>query len=190
MQRRIAIALAVLLAAAGAQAQQAMSKDAFRAQKKAIEATYDAHQARCKPHKGNQREVCMARVRGERDIAVAELDMRFKPSAKNDEKLRMARAEANYDVAKTQCETMEGNAKEVCQKDAKAVLAAAEAEAKLQNQVAEVHRRSDAVVQDRSQQQLAQMEAQFAAARERCEMLQGEARNDCLINARKRFGKL
>jgi len=35
-----------------------------------------------------------------------------------------------------------------------------------------------------------QLDAQYAAARERCEMLPAEGRENCLLHARRRFGRI
>lgn len=190
MNHRLALFVTALFCAAGAQAAPSMSKDLYKAQQVRIEAEYDAAQARCKPLKGNHRNVCNERVRGARDIQVAELEMQYKPSAENEEKIRVAKAEATYAVALQSCKTMDGNAREVCRKDAKAVMAGARAEAKLQRDVVTPELRSQTVVRERSEAADRQLEAQFAAARERCEMLPGEGRENCMVDARKRFGKM
>ena len=187
MDPRIAL-LAAALFAVGAQAAP-MSREAYKAQQLRIEAEYDAAQARCKPLKGNGRDVCQEKVRGARDIQQAELAMQQKPTVENDEKLRMAKAEAVYAVSLQQCKPLEGNAREVCRKDAKAVLAGAKAEAKLQKDVIAQQLKSEGVVRDRTEREEKVAEAQFNAARERCEMLPGEGRDTCLQDVRKRFGK-
>lgn len=183
--------LAVMLgAAAMAQAAPAMSKDAMQAQKKSITANYDAAEARCKLRKGLDRDVCVAAAKGEREVAEAELAQRYEPSVRNDEKLRLARADAAFEVAREKCEQYEGDAKDVCRKDAKAVQAAAHAQAKLQTPAAPsrvVPAAAPAVAVAPAANP--QLEAQFLAARERCEMMQGEARAACLVSARQRFGK-
>ena len=76
MDYRITLLAAVAFVGAAAQAAP-MSKEAFKAQELRIEAEYDAAQARCKPLKGNSRDVCKERVRGARDIAQAELALEF-----------------------------------------------------------------------------------------------------------------
>ena len=190
MNIRIACLAAALGCALGANA-IAMSKDTYKAQQVRIEAEYDAAQARCKPLKGNARDVCNERVRGARDIQQAELEMNFKPTPDNDEKLRVAKAEAVYAVTLQQCKGLDGkSAKEVCRKDAKAVLAGAKVEAKLQKDVVAHDMRAQETVRQRTEAADKQAEAQFAAARERCEMLPGEGRENCLVDARRRFGKL
>ena len=188
MDYRIALLAAALVGTAAHAAP--MSKEAFKAQELRIEAEYDAAQARCKPLKGNARDVCKERVRGARDIAQAELALEFKPTIENDEKVRMAKAEAVYAVSLQQCKPLEGNAREVCRKDAKAVMAGAKAEAKLQKDVVAQQMKSEGVVRDRTEREEKVAEAQFNAARERCEMLPAEGRDVCLQDVRRRFGKL
>ena len=116
--------------------------------------------------------------------------MQYKPTAKNDEKLRVTRAEAAHALAREKCDPLDGNARDVCRKDAKAVFAQARAEAKLQTASVEDSLRSVRMVEERTEAEDRQREALFAAARERCDALAGELRADCLLNARKRFGKL
>ncbi|HEY8358458.1 MAG TPA: hypothetical protein VIL30_13455 [Ramlibacter sp.] len=192
MHHRLAWLAAFLCCAAGAQTGNAngtMSKEAYRAQQQRIEAEYDATQARCKPLDRTARNVCNEKARGARDISAAELQMQFKPTPDNDEKVRMAKAEAVYAVSLEQCKSMEGNAREVCRKDAKAVFAGARAEAKLQKDVVAQGMRSERVVRDSNAIAERQADVQFAAARERCEMLPGEGKENCLADARRRFNR-
>lgn len=190
--RVAAFAVALCCAAGAAVAQDkgpTMGKDAYRAQKERIEAEYDAVQARCKPMDTIARNVCNEQARGQRDIAVAELQMRYKPSADNDEKVRLAKAEAVYAVSLERCKTLDGNAREVCTKDAKAVFAGAKAEAKLQKDVMAQNFRSEQVVRERTAASDRQAQAQLAAARERCGMLPPEGRESCLADAARRFSQ-
>ena len=186
--------LAAALATGGLTHAAAMSKDAMQAYKKSIVANFEAAEARCKLSKGLDRDVCIASARGHREIAQAELEQRYRPSASNDEKLRLVRADAAFAVAREKCEPYKGDARDVCRKDAKAVQAAAQAQAKLQTPVVQPH--GTAVVSGTTAAAVAHaaprnpaLDAQFNAASERCDMLQGEARDGCLVNLRKRFGK-
>ena len=63
-----------------------------------------------------------------RHIARAELEVRFKPGPKSQEKLALARAESSYALARERCDDLKGHNRAVCRKDAKAILAAARAE--------------------------------------------------------------
>ncbi|MDB5753036.1 MAG: hypothetical protein JWP65_3457 [Ramlibacter sp.] len=194
MHRRLAWLAAVLCCAAGAQTTSptgaaSMSQEAYRAQQQRIEAEYDAIQARCKPLDRTARNVCNEKARGARDVSAAELQMQMKPTADNDQKVRMAKAKAAYAVTLESCKAMEGNAREVCRKDAKAVYAGARAEAKLQKEVVAQRLQAEKVVRERSEVADRGAEAQFSAARERCEMLPPEGREACMNDAKQRFGR-
>jgi hypothetical protein len=186
---RFACLAAALCCAAGAASSAAMSKDAYKAQQKHIEAEYDAAQARCKPLKGNARDVCNEQVRGERDVSIAELELQYKPTPEADEKLRVAKAEATYAVSLQRCKSMDGSAKEICRKDAKAVFAGAKAEAALQKDVVAHTMAAERVVRERTEVADRQLEAQFNAARERCQQLPDEGRANCLLDVNRRFNR-
>lgn len=183
------LAAALLGSAFAAQAAGPVSKDVRKAQLERIEAEYDAAQARCKPLERRARGICREQARGARDIAAAELELQYQPSADNDENLRLARAEASHAVALERCKALDGNALDVCRKDAKAVFAAAKADAKLQKEIVAQQLKSEKVVRDQGEAEERRAEAQFAAARERCGMLPPEGREACLVDARKRFNR-
>ena len=187
---RIATCIAAMCCFLAGPAAATIGKEAYKAHKERIEAEYDAQQARCKPLKGNARDVCLEQVRGIREVAFAELEMQYKPSADNDEKLRMARADAALAVTLERCDALEKrHAREVCRKDGKAVHAAARVEAKLQRELVERQLKAEEVA-SRAPAAQRQDDALFAAARERCDLLSGEAREPCLADVKRRFGRL
>jgi len=186
---------ALLLAGAGAAqalplVDKALTKDDVKAQKVRIEEQYDQAQSRCRRVQGHARELCNEQARGERDVQQAELQFQAEPTGDNDQKLRVARAEAAYSLALVRCKDMDGQARDVCRKDARSVFNEAKAEAKLQREVSEQELRSAVTVRDRMAQQEKLAETEFNAARERCEILPGEGRANCLLDAKKRFGRL
>jgi hypothetical protein len=175
---------------ATAQAAAPLGKETYKAHKQRIEAEYDAAHARCKPLKDHGRDVCAEQARGNRKVALAELEMQFKPTARNDGKLRMARADAVYAVALEKCKTADGNAREICRKDAKAAHAAAKVDATMHAEAVESDKRADKATRDHVVVDDRQADAQFAAAKERCDMLSLEAREPCLADAKRRFGRI
>jgi hypothetical protein len=190
MSFRIACLAAALACSAAASAAPALSKDEIKANKVRIEEQYDQAQTRCKRVEGHARELCNEQARGERDVQAAELQMQAQPTPENDQKVRLARAEASYATALVRCKAMLGAARSVCRDDAKSVFESAQAEAKLQKEVVAQGLNSESQVRERTAQADRIAQAQFNAARERCEMLPGEARSACLNDARQRFGRL
>ena len=186
----VALAWAAAAHAAPPLANPVMSKEEVKANKVRIEEQYDQSQARCRRLQGPARELCNEQARGERDVQVAELQMRMQPTADNDEKVRLARAEAAYSKALVSCKEFDGQAKRVCRTDAAMTFETAKSEARLQKEVVAQTLRSETTVRERTAAADRATEAQFQQARERCEMLPAEGRLNCLEDAKKRFGKL
>ena len=189
MIHRIAL-FAAVLAAAGAHAAPLLSKETMKANLVRIEEQYDNAQMRCKRVTGHARELCNERARGQRDIQVAELELRNEPTGENDEKLRLAKAEATYSRALVECKTFDGQARDVCRREAKRSYEEAKAEAKLQREVADRQLASENAVRERTAEADRIAQAQYAAARKRCEALPPEGRIACIEDAKTRFGKM
>lgn len=184
---RLAAAAAFACSAIAALAATPYNEEQVKAHKVRIEEQYDQAQARCRRVEGHVRELCNERARGERDIQSAELRLQAQPSADNDEKLRLARAEATYSMALVQCKPLDGQARSVCRDDAKRVFEDARREAKLQKDVMQQVIASDNSVRERTAQADRLAEQQLAAARQRCEALPAEGRQPCLEDAKRRF---
>jgi len=172
MFNRTTIAAAVValgLGSAGtAFAQEKMSRDAYKAEKDRIEAEYKAANEKCDKLKGNAEDVCEVSAKGNRRIAEADLDARNKNTPAAQEEAKKVRADVQYDVAKEKCDDLSGNAKDVCQKDAKAAHARAVSDVRGQR----TDSRADATA------------ANLDAALARCDKLTGDARASCLADAR------
>ncbi len=95
------------------------SSKAYREDKQRIEAEYKQAKAQCKTEKGNAKDVCMAKAKGDEKVAKAELEAKRKgtPAARRD--VQVAKAKADYDVAKEKCDDMKGKEKSACREEAK-----------------------------------------------------------------------
>lgn len=123
------IGCSAVLAAAQA-AGPTMSKEEASAEKARIEADYKAQRTSCDSLSGNAKDICVEEAKGKEKVAKAELEYRRDASAKNQDEVAEARAEAQYAVAKERCDDLGGDRKDVCMKEAKAAKAKAEADAK------------------------------------------------------------
>ena len=131
MQRKLIMLAVAASCAFGGVSAMAQSKDEFKAEKDRIEADYKVAKEKCDALKANAKDICVSEAKGHEKVAKAELDAKQKPSPKADAKVREAKADAAYDLAKEKCDDMAGNAKDVCMKDAKAAHSSAKAEAKV-----------------------------------------------------------
>ena len=97
---------------------------------KAIDQQHKAEVEKCKDMKGNAKDVCKKEADGKQKVAKAEAEAKENDTPKNRLKVQEAKAEAKYDVAKERCDDQKGDAKDACQKAAKAERDGAIAQAK------------------------------------------------------------
>jgi len=195
------IALAVSLAfSAGAMA-QSMSKNDYKAGKDKITAEYKLAKAGCASLSGNPKDICVAEAKGKESVGMAELETIYKPTPKNHYQARVAKAEADYAVAKERCDDMAGNAKDVCVKEAKAAETTAKADAKVQmktmganatanEKTEQAHSKANEQATDARKDATAdKLDADYKVAKEKCDDLAGNAKDVCMKEAKARFGK-
>jgi len=125
----IAAAIALVFSA-GAMAADGLSKDEYRAAQGRIAADYKSAHANCAKLTANAKDVCIAQAKGDEKVAKAELEARNKPSDKARYDVSIAKADADYAVAKEKCDDRKGADKTACVKEAKADEARAKADAK------------------------------------------------------------
>lgn len=165
---------------------QAMSKEVYKAAEEQIEATYKSDKAACDSLSGNAEDVCVAQAKGKEKTAKAELEARYDPTAKNRYKARVAKAEADYEVAKEKCDDLSGNAKDVCIKEAKAAETKAKADAEAARESSKGAERAAEAKQEAAEDK---READYKVAKERCDALSGDAQSQCVQDAKARYGQ-
>lgn len=195
------ITMALSLAFSTGAIAQNMSKDDYKAGKDRIAAEYKSAKAACDSLSGNPKDICVADAKGKEKVAKAELEAGYKPSNKATYEVSVAKAEADYAVAKERCDDLAGNAKDVCVKEAKAAETTAKANAKAQMKTAEANvtakektteARSDAskkATDAREDATADKRDAEYAVAKEKCDTFAGDAKDQCLNQAKARFGK-
>jgi hypothetical protein len=196
-----AIAVAISLAfSAGAMA-QTMSKEQYKSGKDNIAAEYKSVSAACGSLSGNAKDICKADASGKQNVALSMLDAENKPSANATYKVRVARADADFSVAKERCDDRAGNVKDVCLKEAKAAEVAAKADATAWLKTATANEKaaatttkannkaSDAGADARKDAAADKRDAEYAVAKERCDVFASDAKTNCLNEAKARFGK-
>lgn len=174
-----AVVVASLFAAAGTFAAGTISKADYDAGKGRVSSEYKAEKAACASFSGNQKDVCQERAKGKEKVARAELDYNLTGSVKDAKALAVAKADADYAVAKEMCDDKAGNAKDVCVAEAKATHTKALADVKLVEKVGAA--RKDAVDD--------KLDANYKVAAEKCEALAGDAKAACISDAKLRFNK-
>ena len=176
---RLALLAAALSVGFAAQAQTMSSQDVSTA-KDHIKAEYKADRTACDKLAGNAKDICVEQAKGKEKVAEAELQYRRSGKHEDATKVALAKADASYEVAKERCDDLNGNPKDVCLKEAKAVETRAKADAKASEQSTEA--RQDAAEDKR--------DADYKVALERCDSMAGAAKDDCQKAAKARYGKM
>src|SRR5436309_13663483 len=167
------------IAVAGVTGAAPISKDAYNAENKRIEDQYKGDRDECKSMTGNQKDICIETAKGKEKVAKADNEAAYKDTEKARYDVRIARAEADYAVAKEKCDDRSGNDKDVCVKEAKAAETKARADAKATHVAADT--RKDAAEDKRT--------ADYKVAVEKCDSLSGDAKSQCVRDAKARYGK-
>jgi len=139
---------------------------------------------------GNAKYVCVETAKGKEKVAKAEAEASYKGTEKAQYDARMAKAEADYSIAKEKCDDFSGNAKDVCVKEAKAAEVKAKANAKVAH-VATDSSRTAAVKQTNARKDATEdtRDANYKVAVEKCDAMSGDAKDQCVKNAKVRYGR-
>jgi hypothetical protein len=185
-----------LFAAAGialssaAVAATGISRDDYKARKESAEATYKSDKAKCDTMSGNAKDVCVKEAKGKEKVAKADAESEYKNTDKARYDARVARADAAYDVAKEKCDDLKGNDKDVCVKEAKAQHTKAKADAKVNKVAMETsHKAADKTADARRDAAEDKRDAEYKVAVEKCDSMSGAAKDQCVKDAKARFGK-
>lgn len=196
-----AIAIAIALAFATSAMAQNMSKEGYTAGKQDITAESKSAMAACGTLSGNAKDICKAGASGKEKVAMAALEAQYKPSNDNSHKVRVARADADYSVAREKCDDRAGNVKDVCLKEAKAAEIAAKADATAWLKTTTANEKAaatstkannkagDAGADARKDAASVKRDADYAVAKERCDAFASDRKTNCLNEAKVRFGK-
>lgn len=179
MNKKIISTLVVSLFALTSAASFAMTKPEYNAAKDTVSATYKSAKDACKVLAGNAKDICMAEAKGVEKVDKADLEARYNPKEKNQNALRMAKADAAYDVAKEKCDDKAGNDKDVCIKEAKSAHVTAKSNATVAKKV------TNAVVDAKDDR----MNAEYKVAIEKCDVLAGDTKATCVANAKTKYNK-
>lgn len=166
----------------------ALTKEEYKTQKDQISADYKVNRDKCGALKATAKNVCVSEAKGTEKMAKAELESQYKPSPKNTENVSLAKADAAYDTAKEKCGDLSGNGKDVCIKDAKAAHVKAKEDAKVSRAESDTSKTKAEKMGDvKKSASEEKHEADYTAAKVRCDSLAGAAKDTCLADAKKKY---
>lgn len=169
---------AALLTMSAAQAANITKAD-YSTGKTTIAAQYKTDKDACASQAGNAKDICMQEAKGKEKIARAELEHSYTGKAKDAVKVREAKVDAEYMVAKEKCDDLAGNPKSLCETEAKTARTKGMADAKMKKEISEAKVDAAQVKRD----------ADYKVAIEKCDAMAGDAKTSCVANAKSTFGK-
>jgi hypothetical protein len=155
------------------------AKAAYSASNDKAAADYKTDRTQCDAITGNPRDICIATANAIRVQTEQMAQAQYDGTASAQSSARMKIADANFDLDKTKCASQNGNAKDVCVKQAKAIMIAAQANATADKKV--VDARADANADKRS--------ANYKVALEKCDGLAGPGKDSCIASAKTQYGQ-
>lgn len=175
---KTSLLFAALLAMSATQA-ATMAKADYSAGKTSITAQYKTDKAACASQAGNAKDICLEEAKGKEKMARAELEYNYTGKAKDAIKVREAKVDAMYMVAKEKCDDLKGNPKSVCVTESKAARSKGMADAKMTKEIGEA--KVDAAQ--------AKRDADYKVAIEKCDAMAGDAKAACVASAKSSLGK-
>ncbi len=195
------IALALGLSFGATAFADTMTKAELKDAKAKIEASYKAALLPCDSMAGNAKKLCTVEAKGNKKVAMANLDASNEPSIKHQRNASEAKAEANYDLAHQKCQEQTGNAKDVCIKEAKAALVAGKADAKAAMKTADANKDANKTMTkaaDKANEKIGdarsdaasdKTDARYKVEIEKCDAMAGAAKDNCQAQVKTRFSK-
>ena len=178
LAQAVAICAGAMMFCGNAAAAQG-DKAVYGQAKTSAKATYDTDKKACDAMSGNAKDICVAEAKAKRVKTEENAEAAYKNTPKAREHAIHEAAEADYKVAKERCDDKAGNDKDVCVKEAKAMLTKTQADAKATKKGTEA--RMDANKDKR--------DADYKVATEKCDALAGDPKTACMADAKARFGK-
>ena len=155
------------------------AKTAYQRTRDMAAANYKAARARCDSLSGNPHDVCEAEAKAERVRTEEEAGAAYKNTLKAYTQARMRIADANHARDKARCGALAGNDRDVCIKQAKATLVAAQADATADRKMIEA----------RSNAREDKLTAEYRVALQKCDAFAGAAKDQCVQAAKTAYGK-
>lgn len=175
---RRTLTAATLMLLGSAQAEN-FSKAVYNGAKEDIQAAYKTESKACDSLGGNAKDICLESAKGDRKVALALLEFNRSGKAADEAKLYEQQYLARYDLAKEKCDDLGGQEKDTCVRAAKTQRDKAKSELKMAKKISSAQDTASAE----------HMKADYLLAKEKCELLAGEAKGVCIASAKARYNE-
>lgn len=171
------LASAALIGMAGPAAAENFSKTTYGNAKDELKAIYKTEREACNSQAGNAKDICVETAKGHEKVAMAQLEYNYTGKPADEMKVREARYEARYEVAKEKCDDLAGDQKDICNREAATARDKAKADVKQAKRVNDAAEDADE----------ARMKADYKLAATKCDTLAGDAKDTCVASAKARY---
>ena len=93
---------------------QSMTREGHDAALRSIQAAHAREQARCDALQGDDATLCLAQMRADERLRVAELESAYRRTERAARDAQRARIDARYEVERARCDTLKGFSKDKC----------------------------------------------------------------------------
>ena len=152
---------------------------AYTASMNSAESTYDIAHAKCDMLSGNPKDVCLAQAKAARIRAEETAKMRYQNTESVRTNAAKAMAQADYEVAVTKCDNQNGNAQDVCKKQAEAIMITAISTVEANEKISDI----------RANARAEKHKAEYNVALEKCAAVSFKNKDACVANAKKQFAQ-
>lgn len=156
--------------------QEVVNRDYEDAQEQIGRKFYE-EKSKCEQLDGTRKKICIEKAEAAAKIAQEELDASQEGDVKNHIETANSKLAEQYDVDKLRCETLAGDAKNLCLEKAKNKYDKAKADAELREQSYDAFK----------QKNKKQNEADYKLEMKKCGLLEGNLKKTCEAQAREKY---
>lgn len=185
------IVLAAGFAFCAGAAAQVLARSDYQARDQVIATQFRTATAGCAALAGHTKAVCVAEANAGARIGRADLEARYRPSAKARHRALIVAADSRLTVARVRCADRRGVARNTCETQAMDVWTSADANAGARLKTAEANARAaEQSIEDREEAASDTLDARYTAARLQCDgYYLGKTRDLCLLQTRAHFNR-
>jgi hypothetical protein len=167
-----------------------ITQEAYHAAMSQADMEFKTAKEKCDSLAGNPKNICFAEAKGALSVAKANAEAEYQGTEPARLKAAKSKVEAEYRVANELCNDLSGNKKDVCRQEAKAAKVKGDKAAQLASK--KVEATSEFMnTENKARQEAGQAnrDAEYKIVVEKCNQYSGDAREQCIMEAKTEFGK-
>ncbi len=174
----------------GASQAETISKENYEKANSEADVTFETAKRNCESFSGNAQDICVSEAKGAHSVARANAEANYRGTEHARFKAAKSKVEAVYQIAIERCDDLSGNKKDICRQEAKAEKTKGYEAAKLASKNAEATTEfMDTKKEAKEQAGQSMRDADYKVAIEKCDQFSGRTKEQCIQDAKNKFGK-